>query len=549
LSLSQDIESRIAITDIVGRYVDMKKAWVNYKALCPFHSEKSPSFIISPQKNIAHCFSCGKWGGPLKFLMEIEKIDFREAIQVLAKEAGVELKTDFQKEKSDAGGDIYALYRATASWYHEALYREENKHYLEYLLERKISDETIKKFQLGCSTAPRDLYFHLKEKWFTPQFLIDSGIFIGENRDKFFARITFPIANSMGHVVAFTWRVLDTALPKYLNSPASHIFDKSSILYGLHLAKQLISKSGDVYIVEGQMDTITLHQAGIENAVGISGTALTAEHVQILKRFTKIIYLCLDSDNAWVKATFASIETLANQDIEVRVIEIPNGKDPDDFIKSGWDFSSLKKNALSPIGFYLTEWGREYDLATVIGKKNLIEKCLSFLIPIKSQIEIDMHITEISSKLGVSKDAILAEYKKWSFARDTRSRYRVTEKEEEKIKWDKFTPSEILAGFICMNFWTCFLGNFDILETTFLEKGIFRYYFPSLLARLLIQMTRSDSRSYPSLSRRHIPMRIQPIYKKPVMSSSKKSIQISSSPNEIVRSLHLRILSRCRAHL
>ncbi len=139
----------------------------------------------------------------------------------------------------------------------------------------------------------------------------------------------------MGHVVAFTGRVLDAALPKYLNSPASHIFDKSSILYGLHLAKQLIAKSSEVYIVEGQMDTVTLHQAGIENAVGISGTALTSEHIQILKRFTKMIYLCLDSDNAGVKATFSSIETLANQDIEARIIQIPSGKDPDDFIKSG----------------------------------------------------------------------------------------------------------------------------------------------------------------------------------------------------------------------
>lgn len=139
----------------------------------------------------------------------------------------------------------------------------------------------------------------------------------------------------MGHVVAFTGRVLDAALPKYLNSPASHIFDKSSILYGLHLAKQAISKSGEVYIVEGQMDTITLHEAGIDNAVGISGTALTLEHIQILKRFTRVVYLCLDSDNAGVKATFASIETLANQDIEVRIIHIPNGKDPDEYIKSG----------------------------------------------------------------------------------------------------------------------------------------------------------------------------------------------------------------------
>ena len=441
----------------------MKKAGINYKALCPFHSEKSPSFVISPQKNIAHCFSCGKWGGPLKFLMEIEKIDFREAISILAKEAWVEMKTDFQKERSDAGGDIYALYRVTSEWYHQALSKPENAKYLDYLLARAMTQETIKKFQLGCSTSPRDLWFYLKEKWFSPQFLIDSWIFISEWRDKFFGRITFPIANSMGHVVAFTGRVLDAALPKYLNSPASHIFDKSSILYGLHLAKQAISKSGEVYIVEGQMDTITLHEAGIDNAVGISGTALTLEHIQILKRFTRVVYLCLDSDNAGVKATFASIETLANQDIEVRIIHIPNGKDPDEYIKSGWDFASLKKDALSPIGFYLAEWGREYDMTSIIGKKKLIEKCLSFLIPIRSQIEIDMHISEMSSKLGVSKDAIFAEYKKWSFARDTRSRYTVKEKEGENVSGEVFSPSELLAGYI----W-----SYDFLDLFFRE---FRY--------------------------------------------------------------------------
>ena len=481
MSLSQDIESRINIIDIVGRYVDMKKAGVNYKALCPFHSEKSPSFIISPQKNIAHCFSCGKWGGPLKFLMEVEKIDFREAISILAKEAGVELKTDFQKEKSDAWGDIYALYRATAAWYHEALYKDENKKYLDYLIDREISHDTIKKFQLGCSTSPRDLWYHLKEKGFTPQFLIDSGIFISEWRDKFFARITYPITNSMGHVVAFTGRVLDAAMPKYLNSPASHIFDKSSILYALHLAKHAISKSGEVYIVEGQMDTITLHQAGIENAVGISGTALTAEHIVILKRFTKTIYLCLDSDAAGVKATFASIETLANQDIEVRIIQIPNGKDPDEYIKSGWDFSSLKGDSLSPIGFYLAEWGREYDLATVIGKKKLIEKCLTFLIPIRSQIEIDMHITEMSSRLGVSKDAILAEYKKWAFARTTRARYTTKVEEDAAPKADIFTVAELLAGYIY---------RYELLDLFFREFRYTKDDFPleggfSLLSTLI----------------------------------------------------------------
>ena len=453
MSLSQDIESRINILDIVNRYVQTKKAWVNYKWLCPFHSEKSPSFIISPQKNIAHCFSCGKGGGPIRFLMEVEKIEFREAVQILAKEAGIELKTDFQREKQEKWADIYALYRETAQWYHDALFLQENAKYLNYLLDRQISLETIRKFQLGCSTAPRDLWFFLKEKWFDPKFIIESGIFVGEGRDKFFWRIVFPIANSMGHVVAFTGRVLDTSLPKYLNSPASHIFDKSSILYGMHLAKQVIAKSGKVFVVEGQMDTIALHQAGVDNAVGISGTALTSDHIRMLKRFSKTIFLVLDSDDAGVKATFASIENLQNQDIEVRIIRIPNGKDPDEFLKSGGTFSELEANAISPIAFYLVEGKRNFDIATIIGKKKLLEKCLEFVVPIKSQIEIDMYISEMSSAIGVGKDAIFSEYKKMIQA----ARYKKTDTSFDSGKvsdesWeDSFqspSMSEILAAYI-----------------------------------------------------------------------------------------------------
>lgn len=414
--------------------------------------------------------------------MEIEKIEFREAIQILAKEAGVELKVDYQKEKSDQWGDIYALYRATSLWYHEALYKEENKRYYDYLQERKISDETIKKFQLGCSTSPRDLWFYLKEKWFTPQFLIDSGIFISEGRDKFFGRITFPIANSMGHVVAFTGRVLDNALPKYLNSPASKIFDKSSILYGLHLAKQNISKTGEVFVVEGQMDTITLHQAWTENAVGISWTALTKDHIHTLKRFSKTIYLCLDSDAAGVKATFLSIESLANEDIEVRIIQIPNGKDPDEYIKWWGNFLNLREYALSPIWFYLAEWGREFDMSSVIWKKKLIEKCLAFLLPLKSQIEVDMHISEIASRLAVSKEAIQIEYKKWSFARDTRNHYKNTPEKENLIK-ESFGPMELLAWYIFRySLFSLFSQEFQYTLADFPHEGIF-----SLLSHVINQ--------------------------------------------------------------
>jgi DNA primase len=458
MALAQDIESRIQILDIVNRYVSTKKAWVNYKGLCPFHNEKSPSFVISPSKNIAHCFSCGKWWGPINFLMEIEKIDFREAITILAKEAGIEMKTQFSVEQSERGKDLYKLYKEATHWYNEALFFPENSTALSYLTDRQISLETIKKFQLGYSSSPRDLLFYLKNLGFETSFIIDSGLFVSDTRDKFFGRITFPIANTMGHTVGFTARVLTDALPKYLNSPASSIFDKSSILYGLHLAKQSISKIGEVFIVEWQMDTIAMHQAGIDNTVGISGTALTKEHIRLLKRFANTIYLALDSDNAWVKATFSSIENLLNEDIEIRIIQIPNGKDPDDFIKNWGDFLSLRKSSLSVIDFYLREWGREFDITTLIGKKKLIEKCLEIIIRLWSQLEVDFYLQEISRQLFVSMEALYVEYKKIKIEVQ-RSQRAVQRKEsmenEEKnddgtSKVKKYAPSlaDTIAGYI-----------------------------------------------------------------------------------------------------
>ncbi len=495
MAISQDIESRIQILDIVNRYVSTKKAWVNYKWLCPFHNEKSPSFVISPSKNIAHCFSCGKWWGPINFLMEIEKIDFREAISILAKEAGIEMKTQYSVEQSEKWKDLYKLYKEATTWYHEALFLGENSTALQYLTDRQISIETIKKFQLGYSSSPRDLLFYLKNAGFETNFIIDAGLFVSETRDKFFGRITFPIANTMGHTVGFTARVLTDALPKYLNSPASHIFDKSSILYGLHLAKQSISKTGEVFIVEGQMDTIALHQAGIDNSVWISGTALTKEHIRLLRRFAKTIYIALDSDNAWVKATFASIENLLNEDIEIRIIQIPNGKDPDDYIKSGWDFLSLREQSLSVIDFYLLQWGREYDMNTLIGKKKLIEKCLEIIVRLGSQLEVDFYLQEIAKQLWVSMDALYAEYKKIK-SDIQRKKIQESNKEiaEENLEWwtvhKKYAPSlsDLIAGYIYR------YQFLDLFSTSFLYTigDLTNGTDTALLSRTLLSTLESD---------------------------------------------------------
>lgn len=209
MSISQEIESKINIVELAGRYLQMKKAGVNYKALCPFHSEKTASFVISPVKNLAYCFSCHHGGGPIRFLMEIEKMEFGEALHALAKEAGVELKTDYYKERGEKTGDVYDMHRIATDFYHEEIFREENTDKLSYLLNRGISRETIERFKLGYSGNPRELFSRMKDKGFTEQNIIDSGIFVGPGRDKFYGRIIFPIANFAGNTVAFTGRIID----------------------------------------------------------------------------------------------------------------------------------------------------------------------------------------------------------------------------------------------------------------------------------------------------------------------------------------------------
>ena len=273
--------------------------------------------------------------------------------------------------------------------------------------------------------------------------MIESGLFVSPTRDKFFGRVMFPIANTMGNTVAFTGRILQNGEPKYLNSPASRIFDKSSILYGLHLAKQTIARTTEVFIVEGQMDTISLHQAGVTNAVGISGTALTQDHIRILKRFAKIIYLALDADSAGVKATFLSIENLLNSDLEIRVILIPEGKDPDEFIKSGGDFEALKDTSLSVVDYFIKMGGQEYNLNTLVGQKQLIEKCLELVAHISSPIEVDFYMKKISEIFRISRSSLYDIF--------TQKKRTVQSKQNQPTqKIQKFSPNifSLLGAFI-----------------------------------------------------------------------------------------------------
>jgi DNA primase len=458
MTISQDIESRISIVELVSRYVPLKKAGANYKALSPFVQEKSPSFMVSPAKNIAYCFSSRKWGGPIKFLAEIEKIDYREAMQILAKEAGIELKTDFARERDAGKADIYEAHKIAAAWYHDALFATENADKLAYAQRRGLTLDTLKLFGIGYSGDPRGLWNLLLSRGMTDKDILESGIFVSANRDKFFGRIIFPIANFTGNVVGFTGRIIDAWEPKYLNSPASRVFNKSEILYGLHLAKSSITREGYAIIVEGQMDTVKLHQAGFTTAVGISGTALTKEHIRFLSRLTKKIYLCLDSDKAGVNATFSSLDSLLGEEIDCRIIQIGGGKDPDEFIESGGDFKSCIATAISPIQFYIDAGSSRFDLTSFVGKTQILREVLKYVKRMSNRIEADMAIKYLSRALDISESVIGDELGNTKIIRPST----IENKNEGLTFW------ETLIGYMAAyDFYDLCLGSFDYTSKYF----------------------------------------------------------------------------------
>ncbi|MDD3119984.1 MAG: DNA primase [Candidatus Gracilibacteria bacterium] len=469
MSILHEIESKLNIVEVVSRYLQLKKAGTNYKCNCPFHSEKTPSFVVSPTKNIAYCFGCHKGGGPIKFISEIERIPFKEAVHKAAQIAGIELKTDYYKEIGENTGDIYDIYKIAENFYHEEIKKPEHKDKLEYLLKRGLSNETINKFKLGYAPQNDHLYKNLINKGFKEKDIMESGVFVARGKDKFNGRIVFPIANYMGNVVAFTGRVLDNSLPKYLNSPASKIFDKSSTLFGLHLAKQEISKKDFVIIVEGQMDTIALHQAGFTNTIAISGTALTKEQIKLLKRLTANIYLCLDNDNAGIDATCNTdknnnsitvrdskpdivLDNLVNDNINIKIIVLPeNIKDADEYIKSGGDFNISIDNALDYISYYLEIGRKKFNINTPIGKKEILNEIYGKLIKLSDLITIDHYITITAEKLSINKDILYKEYN--TYYRIINNKYnelmrgsRVLEK--PKISKNEFNIGELIGAYI-----------------------------------------------------------------------------------------------------
>ena len=339
--LVEEVRTRNDIVDVISGYVKLQRKGSSYFGLCPFHNEKSPSFSVSPGKQMYYCFGCGAGGNVLTFIMEYENYSFPEALKLLADRAGVKLpEQEYSKEErrqQDLRTAILEVNKTAAKYYYYQLRTEAGKPGMDYLKNRQLSEETMQRFGLGYAGKYSDgLYRYLKQKGVSDELLRQSGLMnVDEKRgmyDKFWNRVIFPIMDVNNRVIGFGGRVMGDGKPKYLNSPETKVFDKSRNLYGLNVART--SRKKYIIVCEGYMDVISMHQAGFTNSVASLGTALTSQHASLLKRYTQEVILSYDSDEAGIKAALRAIPLLKEAGLTARVLRMAPYKDPDEFIKT-----------------------------------------------------------------------------------------------------------------------------------------------------------------------------------------------------------------------
>lgn len=413
----ETVRDSVNIVDIVSEYVVLKRTGQNFVGLCPFHPEKTPSFTVSPGKQIFYCFGCGAGGNVFSFLMKIENLTFPEAVEVVARRVGLELPDVKKKEKSSFRTKFYELNKLAAKFYHNLLFAEEGKDARNYLLQRGITVESWKEFELGYAPENgRALYTFLEEKGIEKQLLESLGLISvrGENVcDRFRERIIFPIYDTRKRCLGFGGRILGQGEPKYLNSPDTPVFSKSRHLYGLQAALQAIRREGQVIVVEGYLDCITLHQFGFATAVAALGTAFTRDQARLLLRQAKEIVLAFDSDAAGSAASLRSAGLLQELGGEVYILDLPSGKDPDEFLQNYGSeaFSSvLKEKKLLYLEFKFRQLSSQYDAGTVHGRAEIINNLLEDVQKVDDLVVRDGYLQIIAGNLKVSEDSVRSQF-------------------------------------------------------------------------------------------------------------------------------------------
>ncbi len=546
-----EIKSRLNIVDVLGEYIRLERAGANYRANCPFHNEKSPSFMVSEEKQIWHCFGCQKGGDIFGFVMEIEGLEFREALKTLAEKAGVELKKVNPQQTEQKNKTLDILEMATKFYQAHLLQTPAGKKIMDYLHERGLNDESIKEFRLGY--AP--------DGWKnTMSFLVSKGYSVGEiektgllvkkdnaqtsksqfpisnhlpagqagiqnsndqinstnqklqtinHYDRFRDRIMFPVADTNSKVVGYSARVApggDESQAKYVNTPETEVYHKSKILYGINKAKGEIRQAGTVLLVEGNMDVIAAHQAGLKNTVAVSGTALTQEHLNIIKRYTDNIKMCFDMDNAGELATKKSIKLCFEKGASVHVVQLPSGKDAADLAKS--NPAALKESvekAKSAMEYFFTNIFGKYDKEKVEDKKIITEELLEMIGYLSNDIEKSHWLKKLAAELDVP-DNILTDMLKKTSLRDRVEKTSQNLPPESKVfapsgKIETLTKNLIGLALVYSNVWKEIVEEVDLsflpkdsLLSTMIERGReFNFSFDTLVKNIDSPVDREEA--------------------------------------------------------
>lgn len=424
--LIEEIKNSNDIVDVISQYVNLKRSGRNFFGLCPFHKEKSPSFSVSPDKQIFHCFGCGAGGNVIHFISKIENADFKEAIGILANRAGIELPTLNNYEDNKTAllkSKVYEINQIAAEFYHQNLYKPTSKIGQEYIKKRKLDNRTLKSFLIGYSGNFDELYRILKQKGFTEEEILASSLVNkkddGKYIDRFRKRVMFPIQDTRNKVIAFGGRVTDDSKPKYINSPENIVYSKGRHLFGLNVAKR--GELKNIIIVEGYMDAISLYQRGITNVVASLGTALTEAQGRLLRRYSERVTIGYDSDGAGQAATLRGLEILQNIGCDVRILQISGAKDPDEYvIKYGPErFLKCVEQAISLVEFKVKMLKQSLNLDNINDKIKFLNQVAKILSNVTNSIERELYVEKIANEYNVSKEAIYGEVNKLIYTKNT----------------------------------------------------------------------------------------------------------------------------------
>ncbi|MGE5041692.1 MAG: DNA primase [Candidatus Levyibacteriota bacterium] len=486
----EKVKQKTDIVELIESYIPIKKAGRNFKAPCPFHNEKSPSFVVSPDRQIWHCFGCNKGGDIFTFVEEYEKTTFADALKYLAQKAGVQLTTSVARSEAEKRRDmIYSLNLLAAQFYEYILFSHPvGKTALRYVLDtRRQPEALLKTFMVGYApnTGNSLTQFLLKKKTYQPQDLVDAGLAIfahGRLIDFFRHRIMFPITDPRGNIIAFSGRALSSEqMPKYVNTKETAVYTKGETVFGLNLARDEIKKQGSVIIMEGEFDVISAHREGIGNVVAVKGTALTEQQIELLKRYAQKLVFCFDTDPAGTTAQRRSIQLIENAGIVASVIMLPKGKDPDELLNTDpVEFKKAVKDDVHIYDFIINSAVNQHDVKSVDGKREVLAKTIPFLAVIDNEVIKEHYLKRLAEALDTSYDSI----------------FRQSEKEKKAERKPVVTASvskKSREELLPQHLFSLLLSSTHLLEDLRLvDAALDGVAFPSISYQKLFQLLKSD---------------------------------------------------------